>query len=136
MSRILGLIEVDTCHICGQDAHPKFLMPWQGITACVYCVRNIHHEFEQHEEAEHERNTYFPIGNTCGAAAGIWGDGEAAEQPCGAESGTSSGTGSTCANSGTVHGDSAGTGILDSERAALFAIPGGRTSTGSYAAIR
>lgn len=153
MSKVLGLIDVDTCELGGHDIHPKYLRDWNGITACVYCVRDIHNEIDTYEEAEHERNTYFSIGNTCGAAAGIWSDGEAAERPSnpehicaepGPECTSTIGSARTdCAastNAGTIHGDNgaasnlgaeynAGTGYHARVAVAIFAIPGGRTSS-------
>lgn len=41
------LLLLPECHVCGQEAHPRFLSEWNGVTACKYCIQEIEKEAER-----------------------------------------------------------------------------------------
>jgi hypothetical protein len=52
MSKVAIILLPPECDVCGQEAHPKFLQEFNGITACTYCIREINEEAE-HYHANH-----------------------------------------------------------------------------------
>lgn len=47
------LLLLPECHVCGQEAHPRFLKSWNGQDVCKYCINDIEEETE-HELYNHD----------------------------------------------------------------------------------
>lgn len=48
MSKINIYLLPPECHVCGQEVHPKFLKPWNGVEVCKYCIQEINEEAERY----------------------------------------------------------------------------------------
>jgi hypothetical protein len=55
MSKVAIYLLPPECEVCGQEAEPKYLKDFNGITACTYCIREINEEAIIHASTNYDQ---------------------------------------------------------------------------------